>query len=343
VAFVTLDKVQSPVNAPVPAHLEPSVLHVEPMSSLDRLIALQVPFLAYRGLDWTQVRRTRFFAYQRFQYVYQSLVLDLSQRLMVKPPLTHGDQRLCDFKLAVEPIPLTRSAHTDRFGNRVIKLEIGRINDWTAFEVMFTTERIHGHPGAIVSSQEANLLKGTTPLTTGDAHIIEVAVDLKRRAQTPLELAERISDFVSGAMQYRANVTSVRTTASEALQTGAGLCQDYTHIALALCRASGLSARYVSGHMLGEGGSHAWLEVAIPDGQGKLRAVGFDPTNARKPNLGYVTVAVGRDYRDVPPTSGRFTGESGGRLEFEKHSGLIELEMNDGTVLQSVEQPSSSV
>lgn len=316
--------------------LETPALLVEPMSSLDRLIALQVPFLAYRGMDWSQVKRARFFAYQRFQYVYQSLVLDLSQRLMVKPPLTHGDQRLCDFKLAVEPIPLTRSAHTDRFGNRVIKLEIGRINDWTAFEVMFATERVADRPSPIISAQEAKLLSLSTPLTATDGRLFEKALELKRRSSTPLELAERISDFVAGAMQYRSGVTGVHTTAAEALETGAGLCQDYTHIALSLCRAAGLSARYVSGHMLGEGGSHAWLEVAVPDERGKLRAVGFDPTNARAPNLGYVTVAVGRDYRDVPPTSGRFTGESSGRLEFEKHSGLIELEMSDGTLLHSV-------
>lgn len=317
--------------------LEPLSSHVEPTSSLDRLIALQVPFLAHRDLEWAQVKRTRFFAYQRFQYVYPSLVLDLAQRLMVKPPVQHGDQRLLDFKLGIEPIPLTRRAHSDRFGNAIIKLEIGRINDWTAFEVMFSTVRDSHQSAPTTQLEEANLLTQFTRLTKADKLLKETAERLKNASTTPLELAHRISDFVSGAMQYRSNLTSVSTTASEALEIGAGLCQDYAHIALALSRAAGLPARYVSGHMLGEGGSHAWLEIVVPDQRGALRAVGFDPTNARQPNLGYVTVAVGRDYSDVPPTSGRFTGERAGRLEFEKHSGLIEVEMSDGTVLRATE------
>ena len=316
--------------------LEPPSVRVEPASSLDRLIALQVPFLAHRDLEWAQVKRTRFFAYQRFQYVYPSLVLDLAQRLMVKPPVQHGDQRLLDFKLGIEPIPLTRRAHSDRFGNEVIKLEIGRINDWTAFEVMFSTVRDSSVGHALVQLEEARLLTQSTRLTKADKRLKEISEQLKNVSTTPHELAQRISDYVANAMQYRSNLTSVSTTASEALEIGAGLCQDYAHIALALARASGLPARYVSGHMLGEGGSHAWLEIVVPDQGGALRAIGFDPTNARQPNLGYVTVAVGRDYSDVPPTSGRFTGERAGRLEFEKHSGLIEVEMIDGTVLRSV-------
>ena len=321
---------------PNPA-LEPPSVRVEAASSLDRLIALQVPFLAHRDLEWTQVKCARFFAYQRFQYVYPSLVLDLAQRLMVKPPVLHGDQRLLNFKLAIEPIPLTRRAHSDRFGNEVIKLEIGRINDWTAFEVMFTTLRDSQIGYAMVQRDEAELLKQFTRLTKSDKHLKEIAIALKSASTTPLELAQRISDYVSGTMQYRSNLTSVSTTASEALEIGAGLCQDYAHIALALSRVAGLPARYVSGHMLGEGGSHAWLEIIVPNERGQLQAVGFDPTNARQPNLGYVTVAVGRDYSDVPPTSGRFTGERAGRLEFEKHSGLIEVELMDGTVLRSTD------
>ena len=319
---------------PIPA-LEPLSVHVEPASSLDRLIALQVPFIAHRDLEWAQVKRTRFFAYQRFQYVYPSLVLDLAQRLMVKPPVVHGDQRLLDFKLGIEPIPLTRRAHSDRFGNAIIKLEIGRINDWTAFEVMFSTVRDSQMSCPLVRNEEANLLTQFTRLTKADKRLKEISGLLKNASTTPIELAQRISDYVSNAMQYRSNLTSVSTTASEALEIGAGLCQDYTHIALALSRASGLPARYVSGHMLGEGGSHAWLEIIVPNDAGQLQAIGFDPTNARQPNLGYVVVAVGRDYSDVPPTSGRFTGERAGRLEFEKHSGLTEVELIDGTVLHS--------
>ena len=67
------------------------------------------------------------------------------------------------------------------------------------------------------------------------------------------------------AISYAHGVTSVATTAAEALAGGQGVCQDSAHVMIALCRAIGLPARYVSGHLLGEGGTHAWVEVIVAD------------------------------------------------------------------------------
>ncbi len=121
-------------------------------------------------------------------------------------------------------------------------------------------------------------------------------------------------------MTYRHDVTSVHTTAAEALRVGAGVCQDYAHVMLALSRLCGLPARYVSGHLVGEGGSHAWVEVLLPPaGAGApLVAVAFDPTNDRRAGSQYLTVAVGRDYTDVAPTHGSYSGAPGGRLTSSK-------------------------
>ena len=66
-------------------------------------------------------------------------------------------------------------------------------------------------------------------------------------------------------MRYGFGATDTGTAAAEALTIGQGLCQDYAHIMIALCREAGMAARYVSGHMLGEGGSHAWVEVLIQE------------------------------------------------------------------------------
>ena len=75
---------------------------------------------------------------------------------------------------------------------------------------------------------------------------------------------------------------------------------------LALCRIRGLAARYVSGHLVGQGGTHAWVEVVVPSADGHAaEAVGYDPCNGRRTGAGHVTVATGRDYRDVPPTVGQ--------------------------------------
>jgi transglutaminase-like putative cysteine protease len=82
---------------------------------------------------------------------------------------------------------------------------------------------------------------------------------------------------------------------------------------LAMCRSVGVRARYVSGHLIGQGGTHAWVEVLVPDGLG-ARAVAFDPCHGRRADRRYVTIATGRDYRDVAPTSGSYSGDARGEL-----------------------------
>ncbi len=72
-------------------------------------------------------------------------------------------------------------------------------------------------------------------------------------------------------MRYGWGVTNVETTAAEALRLGQGLCQDYAHIMLAICRAANLPARYASGHLLAEGGSHAWVECCSQTGTAATR------------------------------------------------------------------------
>jgi transglutaminase-like putative cysteine protease len=82
---------------------------------------------------------------------------------------------------------------------------------------------------------------------------------------------------------------------------------------IALCRAIGLPARYVSGHLLGEGGTHAWVEVIVADADA-ARAVALDPCNGCHVDANYLTVATGRDYNDVAPTSGTYLGAARGNL-----------------------------
>ena len=60
--------------------------------------------------------------------------------------------------------------------------------------------------------------------------------------------------------------------------------------------------------------------------------VAFDPTHRRRAGLNYVTVAVGRDYADIAPTSGTFTGPATGRLTASKQAEIIEIAYDDGTV-----------
>jgi transglutaminase-like putative cysteine protease len=186
------------------------------------------------------------------------------------------------------------------------------------------------------SASEPNILAGGWPpaewlldpsaLTTADERIQAAAEELAGGAVYGLPLADRINDWVYGSMTYKHDVTGVRTTAAEALALGSGVCQDYAHVMLAVCRAAGLPSRYVSGHMLGQGGTHAWVEVVLPaEGGRDAVAWAFDPTHASRVGLGYVTIAVGRDYADVAPTSGTYRSGGTGRLTTTKQVTLTDV------------------
>jgi len=124
--------------------------------------------------------------------------------------------------------------------------------------------------------------------------------------------------WAASALVYQLGVTAVHTTAADALRLGRGVCQDYAHVLLTVLRLLGIPARYVSGQLPGEGGTHAWVEALVA---GSI--VPYDPTHARRTHHDYVTVAVGRDYSDVAPTSGVFCGTATGRLVAHRRMRLI--------------------
>jgi transglutaminase-like putative cysteine protease len=127
---------------------------------------------------------------------------------------------------------------------------------------------------------------------------------------------------VHGAIAYEYGVTSIHTTAAEALAGGRGVCQDSAHIMLALCHLLGLPARYVSGHLIGQGGTHAWVEV-LARRDDRAIALPFDPCNGVPASARYLTVATGRDYSDVAPTSGTYLGPAGGHLTTERRLAVL--------------------
>jgi transglutaminase-like putative cysteine protease len=113
---------------------------------------------------------------------------------------------------------------------------------------------------------------------------------------------------------YTKDATGVNTTVDEVIRGRAGVCQDYAHVLIALCRLYGIPARYVSGYIfsgqegavLGADASHAWCEAYF----GPHGWVGFDPTNDTLIDDRFAKIAVGRDYRDVSPVRGVYKGAS---------------------------------
>ncbi|MGN0158603.1 MAG: transglutaminase domain-containing protein [Brotaphodocola sp.] len=92
---------------------------------------------------------------------------------------------------------------------------------------------------------------------------------------------------------YQKDMTDMSTTAEQAWNLGCGVCQDYAHILIALCHLAKIPARYVTGMMIGEGFSHAWVEV-LSDGIW----YGLDPTNGCAAGASYIKIGTGRDAND---------------------------------------------
>ncbi len=281
------------------------------------------------SVDWGSARRASYLLRQTFRYEYPEPIRDLNHRLVVIPPERFGDQRRLRHGLSVDVEGVRLEDRRDRFGNVVVEVFAPRVSHVIEFVAEVSVERRAAEPNRLADGWLADgYLLEPSRLTAADDRIRRAAEDLAGSADWGLPLADAINDWVYQSMTYRFGVTGVRTTAAEALALGAGVCQDYAHVMLALCRVCRLPARYVSGHLLGQGGTHAWVEVVLPtrDGTGDAIASAFDPTHASHGGLGYVTIAVGAHYSDVAPTSGSYLSPAQGRLISTKRVTLTDLE-----------------
>ena len=256
---------------------------------------------------------------QRFSYTYDAPVRDLDHRLVVVPPRRHGDQRRRQHSITVSAAGARTTCRRDAAGNLVTRSRVPLVRDRVEFVLDAVVERAGPGTGALVpaAALTGSRLLRPTRLTAADAAIRRLAAAMA--GQDRLATADRFCAYVHEAIRYAYGATSVATTAAEALAGGHGVCQDAAHVMIALCRAVGLPARYVSGHLLGEGGTHAWVEVIVADADADAaRAVPLDPCNGCRVGANYLTVATGRDYTDVAPTSGTYLGTARGNLTATK-------------------------
>ena len=147
------------------------------------------------------------------------------------------------------------------------------------------------------------------------------ALDLTMAETAVFEKAAAVMRWIYAEFTYEPGTTDVETHLEQAFALRKGVCQDFTHVMIGMCRSIGLPARYASGYILTGGGeslvgaqaSHAWCEVYLPE----TGWIGFDPTNAVLADQRYVKIAVGRDYGDVAPIHGSYMGGAGCRMEVE--------------------------
>lgn len=267
-----------------------------------------------------QARHVTYIIHQVVSYEYTQPVRDLRQRLMILPRKLHGDQQriLHRFNVRTREDAQVRS-HTDRFGNSILDTTVPSVQRRIEFQTraVITRSPRQAHRPAWKGARPV-----ITPLTRPDESIRDAAAQLGSTGDVT-DTADSISDLVRQSFEYCHEVTSVRTTAAEAWQLRRGVCQDMAHVMIAMCSSLGIASRYVSGHLVGDGASHAWVEVFDPD---RHTVVAIDPTHQRRTDLRYLTTATGRDYRDVAPTSGTYTAE-GGRSRLKAHKTIRVAEL----------------
>jgi transglutaminase-like putative cysteine protease len=129
------------------------------------------------------------------------------------------------------------------------------------------------------------------------------------------QAALALMKFVHTELKYESYSTTVHTHARDVLRDKQGVCQDFAHVMISLCRTLKIPALYVSGYLATElaSATHAWVEVLIP-GVG-WRAL--DPTHDRQVDENYVKIAVGRDYGDVPPLCGNYKGTTDRKMSVQ--------------------------
>lgn len=236
-------------------------------------------------------------------------------------PASTPDQDVAHTRLDITPTPWTYS-YTDYWGSKV-----------TAFELHDRHERLQLVATSIVEinrvpseragttwdhlrSTEVTGARGEslelTELTDPGEELLAYAAELSARCETPADFVTEALDYLRGEVTYQPGSTGVQTRAEQVWERRSGVCQDIVHLCLGVLRAAGIPARYVYGYVLPKrnaslgvperGDSHAWLQYW--DGEW----ASFDPTLGMVPDDFCVEVARGRDYRDVTPLRGIFTG-----------------------------------
>jgi transglutaminase-like putative cysteine protease len=216
---------------------------------------------------------------------------------------------------------------SDEFGNDIAAVSVAHVEREIAFSLEATILRDHrvGNTCATAHDLIDPRWTGGRRLTRPNEAIAQAAAELRSLHPNQHELAQEIIHFVHDHMTYTKNVTDVFTTAAVAFAQGRGVCQDYAHVAISLARSAGISARYVSGHLLGEGATHAWVEFLIADRERGPIVLSYDPTYCKPTDFRYIVVAIGRDYDDVPPTSGVFTGTGSSVLHGQQRVALLDV------------------
>jgi transglutaminase-like putative cysteine protease len=259
-------------------------------------------------------------------YRYESPVTQSYNEARLTP---RSDRRQNLVVSRVETTPATRSyRYTDYWGTEVTAFDLHaphtelKIVSSAVVETGDITSPADGASWADLRSSAvvdryAEYLEWT-PYVPKHRELAGIARSL-RKGRTPAEAVLAVSEWVHDKLTYQPGTTGVHSSAMDAWEAREGVCQDYAHLSLAVLRSIGIPSRYVSGYLhpkpdarIGEtvrGESHAWIEAWTGGWWG------FDPTNDVEIGPRHIWVAMARDYADVSPLKGTYSGGAASAIE----------------------------
>lgn len=270
----------------------------------------------------------------RTTYVYDEPVT-ISHHLARLAPRHMASQHCVQHEVTIEPPPADRAEHVDYFGNRVLFFAIRSahrrltVTATSRVEVAARRSPAGAESPAWEFLQDAcradylseHALAGEfsypSPLAYPSGEFAKYAQISFTPGRPVLAAAMELNSRIFRDFVFDPAATDVATPVEEAFKKRRGVCQDFAHVLIACMRSMGLPARYVSGYLetlpplgkpklIGADASHAWASVWCGE---RLGWVDLDPTNDCIPGGRHITVAHGRDFRDVSPLRGIVVGE----------------------------------
>jgi transglutaminase-like putative cysteine protease len=257
----------------------------------------------------------------------------LSQNELFLTPRPTGHQQVVRSSLSFVPEPQYLHRRIDYFGNIAHVFMVQQPHGALALTAISTVQTrprfiadatatlpwesavkrlaVHAQPEELAASQ----FVFTSPLVTIDPGIRAYARPSFPPGTPVLAGAVDLMRRIFTEFTYDKSASTVDTSVTQLMASRKGVCQDFSHLAIACLRSLGLAARYVSGYletqpspgaskMVGADASHAWVSVFVPD----IGWIDLDPTNNMLAGESHITLAWGRDYSDVAPVKGVVMG-----------------------------------
>ncbi len=266
----------------------------------------------------------RFRVFHRTRYVYRAPVRDSYNELRLRPA-TDDKSRLEFFLLKTHP-PVRLQHFRDNWFNYVHFFDLTEPHTNLTIEAQSTINTTSPYQdskplGVTFAALKAELDDMVQPFLVSSRYVDlspevwRLGIDIRDERDDVFEVAAAVMHHIFREWSYAPNTTHAGTHMNEVVATKRGVCQDFAHLMIGICRSLGIPTRYVSGylyngpdsHLRGAQASHAWCEIHLP-GKGWF---GLDPTNDTLADERHIKIATGRDYHDAAPVLGHFDGPPG--------------------------------